>query len=229
MKFITKFIFSISLLLATQIFSEERIDVNSRPLSEQEIKEISEKQKTESEGTNQKDEFNTRNPYYSHLIFNISTHSITNINDDSLTIEDGSEWKIRPIHINEVLSWGIKDPILIVLNDSFISSYFYGYKYKMINAEKNTSIDVKLNLGPLLNNPKTLKVLAIDFESNEITLSDATLWKCNNTDLYMLQKWLKDDGIIVGTNTKGYLFNRSQENILINVNMLQEIRVSRLK
>ena len=109
-----------------------------------------------------------------------------------------------------------------------MSSFLYGYKYKMINARKNISVEVKLYLGPLLKNPYTLQVLAINPITFEILLSDQSIWKCDPSQYYLFDKWLAGDGVIVGTNVKGW-FNSCYDNLLINVNLLNEIRSNKVE
>ena len=98
----------------------------------------------------------------------------------------------------------------------------------MINARSNTYIEVKLSLGPVLDNPYTLQVVAINPLTYEVVLSDGSFWKCDSSQYYLFNKWLVGDGIIIGRNLKkGWC--SSYENFLINVNMLQNVRSQRLE
>ncbi|KKL67463.1 hypothetical protein LCGC14_2134770, partial [marine sediment metagenome] len=57
---------------------------------------------------------------------------------------------------------------------------------------------------------------------------DNSLWQLDPSQKKLLLKWIATDGIIIGTNAKGW-FNNSYENLLINVNMLQEIKANRIE
>lgn len=222
-------LFTSFLILQNHSFASTRADVASRSLSEKDMAQYIELQKTEQENIDTLNGFSPKNPYHSHLIFNQSIHHLSSIAQDSVEMEDGSIWGIKSGAYSILQDWKSSDPILIIINDSFISSYFLGYKYKMINAENNTSIAVKLNLGPVLTNPKTLLVQTIDLDTNEVVLSNNTLWQCDSSDHFLLEKWLPSDAIIIGSNSKGFFYNRKYDNILINVNMLQEIKANRIK
>jgi len=148
---------------------------------------------------------------------------------DYLVIEDGSEWGVKDCYKNEIFSWKEQDSILITLNDSFFSIYFQNYKYKMINTRTNTSIEVKILLGPELDNLNTLQILSLNPYTNEITLSDNTVWKCDPAQFSLFANRPPGDCIIVGTNIKGYLFNRDYDNIFINVNLLKEIKCKKIQ
>lgn len=233
MKTLTKYLMVIFLLTSTTIFADEtRAEPGSRKLTEEQKKEIEQKQKQEIV-SNQKN-FQNLPPYidnqYPPLVFDHNIHNIVGLSvlGDRLIIEDGSEWKIKPEDIQEVSYWKETHPILIVMNESFFSSYFQGFRYKMINAKTNTSIEVKLHLGPILQNKYTLQVAAINPSTCEVIFTDNTLWQCNPSEYYLLDKWLIGDTIIVGTNTRGW-FNNTYDNMLINVNLLQEIKANRVE
>lgn len=229
MKFFTRLFLVSSILLASLVFaSTYRIDSGTRVLSEQEKKEILDTPQNEVLVTKQ----------YTNAISNQipaiaiahHTHFITSLSvlNDFIIIEDGSEWSVKPAYANEITTWYNNDPILIYINDSFISSFFQGYKYKMYNSRTNTTIEVKIHLGPVLNNPYTLQIAALNPRTYEVVLSDNSLWQCNPSEYKLFNKWLPGDGIIVGSNVKGW-FNTTYDNILINVNMLEEIKANRLE
>jgi len=228
---LSKYLTIALLFTSTIVFADDtRAEPGSRKLTEEQKKDIEQNQKQEIVSS-QKNIHN--HPYYVDqyppLIFDHNTHSIVGLSvlKDRLIIEDGSEWKIKPEDIQEVTYWKETHPILIVKNDSF-SSYFQNYLYKMINAKTNTSIEVKLHLGPILQNKYTLQIAAINPYSCEVIFTDNTLWQCNPSEYYLLDKWLVGDAIIVGTNTKGW-FNNTYDYMLINVNLLQEIKANRIE
>ncbi|MBN2479540.1 MAG: hypothetical protein JXA94_04870 [Parachlamydiales bacterium] len=236
MKTLIKFIV-VAIFISSSLYAQDsvrRIEPGSRKLTKSELYEINQAKKEElkqSENLNKKESSplisgNT----YPPLIFENDTHNITGISafGDFLVIEDGSQWRIKQGYAQEVYLWKELDPIIICLNDSIISSYFQGYKYKMINARTNTAIEVILELSPILENPYTIQVVALNPMTYEVLLSDNTYFKCDPSQYYLFQKWIPGDLIIVGTNLKKGWFN-SFDNILINVNLLQEIKAQRLE
>lgn len=229
MKTFSKYLAIITIFLSIATFADDnRIDAGSRQLTDEQKKEFLEQEKKEL--TNEKKELSTTiyDNQYPPLIFNHYIHNLVGISvlGDYLIIEDGSQWNIRASYADEAFSWREKDPIMIVKNNSFFSSYFHGFKYKMVNARTNTAIEVSLHLGPILENPYTLQVAAINPTTSEVILSDNSLWQCDPSQKSLLDKWIATDGVIIGTNSKGW-FNNTYENILINVNMLQEIKANR--
>jgi len=232
MKTLIKYICLTMFLFSCALFADdERIEPGSRKLTEDQRKEVDEKQKQEIETVKKKNQVpSISKNQYPPLIFNHYIHNIVGISalGDYLIIEDASQWNIKAGDADEAFCWREKDPIMILINDSFISSTFYGYKYKMVNARTNTAIEVKLHLGPLLDSPYTLQVAAMNSLTFEIILTDNSLWQCDPSQYYLFDKWLPGDGIIVGTNTKGW-FNKSYDNLLINVNLLQEVRSKRIQ
>lgn len=232
MKSLSKYLLVLSILFSSIAFADEekRIDPGSRKLTEAEKKEIQDIEKKESKLAINKQIPEVYNNQYPPLIFNHYIHNLSGISalGDYLVIEDGSEWNIKPGYSDEAFSWKESDPILIVLNDSFMSSFLYGYKYKMINARTNAAVEVKLHLGPILTNPYTLQIAYLNPVTYQVILSDNSLWQCDSSQYYLFNKWLPGDGIIIGTNVKGW-FTSPNENILINVNLLDEIRANRVE
>lgn len=231
MKTFSKYFLVLTFLFSSITFADEikRIDAGSRRLTEKEKKEAQAIEKNEPKSVSKKSIVGISNNL-PPFVFDEYIHNIIGISPlgDYLILEDESQWTINSDYQGEVFSWRQSDPIIIELNDHFISNHLYGYKYKMINTKTNTSIDVKLHLGPILTNPCTLQVIAINPITYEVILSDNSVWQCDPYQYYLFDRWLIGDGIIVGTNVKGW-FNSSYDNILINVNLLEEIRSNRVE
>lgn len=230
MKTSSKYLLGLLIVASSLIFADEekRIEPLSRRLSEDQIKEIQNIEKEKS--PSQKKLLGFFDNQYPPLVFDQYVHNLSAVSilGDYLIIEDGSQWSVKPGCADEIFTWKEKDPVFIILNDSFISFHLRGYKYKMINKRKNTCAEVKLYLGPLLNNPYSLQILSLNPITLEVMLSDNSIWKCDPSQYYLFDKWLAGDGIIVGTNVKGW-FNASYNNLLINVNLLEEIRSNRIE
>lgn len=230
MKTFTKYLIALIIVSSSTAFCEEekRIEPGSRHFIEEQTQNYEDRQNT-FVCKKQISEF--CDCQYPPLVFDQHLHNLTGISvqGDYLIIEDGSQWNIKIGYASEVLTWKTTDPIALVKNDSYISSYFFGYKYKMINVSTNASVEVKLSLGPILTNPYTLLISSINPVTYEVLLSDNSLWQCDPSQYYLFDKWLPGDGIIVGTNVKGWFFNKSYDNILINVNLLQEIKANKVE
>ena len=199
--------------------NDGRIETGLRALSEDEKNELIEQEKQKNSSEEKLSFFQPNYNQYPAIVFNSCTHNLVGVSvlGDYLIIQDGSEWRIKPGY-SDIFSWKENHPIVIIENNSFYSSYFHGYHYKMINVQTNADVEVKLHLGPILENPYTLLVAAINPSTCEIILSDNSLWQLDPSQRKLWSKWLVSDGIIVGTNVKGW-YNNSYDNILINVNI----------
>ncbi len=232
MKTLSKYLLTLTILFSSYVFADEekRIEPGCRKLTEEEKKEIEKLEKQDHKSTNKKQLPAVVDNQYPPIIFTHYIHNLIGISalGDFVIIEDGSQWTIKPGYAQEAFSWRENDPIIITLNDSFMSSFLYGFKYKMINAKTNSSVEIKLQLGPILNNPFTVQVAALNPLTYQVILTDNSLWQCDPSQYSIFNKWLPGDGIIIGTNVKGW-FNSSYENLLININLLQEIRSTRVE
>ncbi|OGN65521.1 MAG: hypothetical protein A2888_00570 [Chlamydiae bacterium RIFCSPLOWO2_01_FULL_28_7] len=218
------------LFITFSLFSnetQERVPLGNRKLSEEELKEL---YSSEENSFNEKRTNFNDYKIYPDLIFNTETHNVEaiSVTGDYLVIEDGSEWRIKPYYSAEIFNWALSDPIYIIENDSFLSYWFGGYGYKMINKRRNTYIEVKISQAPRLDSPYLLLVKYIDPMNKEIILSDNSVWSIDTSQSSLFYKFLENDAVIVGRNIKhGWFY--SYENILINVNMLQNLRANRVK
>ena len=157
METLTKYLIAIAIFLTTTFAfaNDDRIEVGSRQLTENEKKELLEQEKQEFVSSEKKDFYPTiYDTQYPPLVFNHYTHNLVGISvlGDYLIIEDGSQWNIKYGSSKEAFSWKENDPIMIVKNNSFYSSYFNGYGYKMVNTRTGSAIEVKLHLSPILDN-----------------------------------------------------------------------------
>ncbi|NGX56655.1 MAG: hypothetical protein K1060chlam5_00898 [Candidatus Anoxychlamydiales bacterium] len=164
------------------------------------------------------------------LVFSHPLHQLFEVKADgsAIVIEDESVWRIRNGYQKEVLKWTMSDPIILVQNDSYVSSWIYGYNYKMINKNTNTAVEVKLHLLPKLNNPYILFVSYIDPIRKEVGLSDGTFWKIDSSQFYLINKWELNDSVVVGSNLYKRWYS-NQECILINVAIRSDVRADQVE
>jgi hypothetical protein len=223
-----------SFLFANPSDEDERS--KSRELSKEENELYLNAQKKDFKFLTQLTKKNFNNPNFSEdlppLIFSHPLHKIFGIKADGseVIIEDESSWKVRKGYEKEVLNWATNDAIIIVQNDSYIASWFYGYDYKLINKTKNKTVEAKLNLLPKLPqyNQYTLVVTYFDPIRHELYLSDQTIWKIDPYDYHLLSQWLINDSIIVGSNLYKN-WHSKQEFILINACIRKSIKADQIQ
>lgn len=146
-------------------------------------------------------------------------HSMAGVSfyGESLVLEDGSIWEVHPFYSNEVLLWKSTDPLLIFPTNSVYSQY----RYIVVNQYLGTQIEVNMTYGPVITNPLSLRVIAIDYLKGEVYLNDNSRWLICGDDSRILNQWIEGDYIVIGTNDNvGYC---SLRNILINSNMYDHV------
>ena len=138
--------------------------------------------------------------------------------NNSIEIEDGSIWKIRPYDEHKITSWLTSDPLIITQNQRWFSSY----RYRIINKYNQSSVEVNLSQGPIKNGPRTLYIEAMNLENGFVYLNNFTQWKIDSKDLQALQTWRERDAVIIGENSD---FFSNYEAILINVAENKSVRI----
>jgi hypothetical protein len=227
-------LFLTSLLFADPSDADERS--KSRDLSKEENEQYLNIQKKDFNQLIKSHKKNFNNPNFSEdlppLIFSHPLHKIYGVKADGseVIIEDESSWKVKKGYEKEVLNWASNDAVVIVQNDSYISTWFYGYDYKLINKTRNIAVEAKLNLLPKLPqyNPYAIVVTYFDPIRYELYLSDDTIWKIDPYDYPLLSKWLIGDSIIVGSNLYKK-WNSNQEFILINACIKKSIKADQVQ
>ncbi len=130
---------------------------------------------------------------------------------NSIMIEDGSIWQLGSYDEYSIRYWLIDDPLVITQNRDWLSSY----DFRIINRNTGSSVAVNLSQGPVLNDPHSRLVAAIDMNEGIVILAPDDLhWLISPCDRYQLGNWLPGDYVIVGINTG---WDSSFANILINV------------
>jgi hypothetical protein len=255
MNSLSKYLIALAMLIAIAGHSEDRIEPGSRQLTEiekQEILYFQEKEKLEcpcKKKIFEKDKINLFEEKgklecpckkkkqnlslvdrYPPLLFDSLNHNLVAISalKDYIVIEDGSQWKINPAFLSELSNWKENDPILLTKNDSFFTSWFSDYNYRMYNVKRETYVEVNIDLGPILENPHTLQVVAIKPNENQIILSDSSLWQLDPSKESILQKWQIKDGIILGKPSSSWFYSK-YDTFLLNVETLLEIKAKRIQ
>lgn len=133
---------------------------------------------------------------------------------DSIELEDGSIWVVKPDHAHIITGWLPSDLVVITPNHTWFSSY----DYKLTNQNTGEAVHVNVYLGPLYNGPFTHWIIAIDDYNNAVYLEDGSVWYMSSFDSSIIYNWVVNDTVIIGVNDG--LFSSSRPNILINVNTL---------
>lgn len=128
---------------------------------------------------------------------------------ESVTLQDGSMWKVREKDRYKTQQWLASDNILILPNHSWFSTY------QFVFCNQNTGCEVRVNLilEPIYNGVHSHWIVAIDLYNQEICLEDGSIWKVSGSDYNIMHEWRNNDIVIIGVNDSW--FSR-KPNILIN-------------
>jgi hypothetical protein len=210
-----------TLLLAD---SENHIAIGSRPMSEEAAAQIqAEKEKQEAAEMTEEMEsesagyvFDRYPPvYYSNVHHWLTAVSILDSDRYTLELEDGSIWKINSYDGVKALNWRLNDPLTITQNNRWFSRY----NYRIINKSNGTSAEANLFLGPVELGQFSRYIIAVDYTTKEIMLSDNTRWEISYLDKAIFRDWSVNDYIIIGTNSNTSIWDLGSDVLLINVNM----------
>jgi hypothetical protein len=219
-----KLIIAFLLSLIIQVSYATNANVQSRPLPEEVIQKIKNRS-IEEDVLSQNHKYyktarsNVSVDQYPPIFFPYSCHSVTAVSalGDFFSLEDGSVWSVNPSYSKEVLIWKSTDPLLIYPTRAWFSSY----KYTIFNQSLNSSVEVTLTQGPLIDGQNSLRVVGVDKIKGELYLNDNSRWTICSSDMYLLEYWQEGDYIIVGSNNSWFC---SHKNVLINSNLYSHIR-----
>ena len=144
-------------------------------------------------------------------------HYASQYNFDSIMLEDGSLWLVKPSDREKLFFWNFTDFIIISQNHCWISTY----NYLLTNQTLNEQVAVNLSMGPIINGPYTHYVAGIDLNNGYLLLDDGTRWKVSSYDLSSLWDWYPSDPVIIGVNNAWF---SECSYILINVSLNKYIR-----
>lgn len=154
-------------------------------------------------------------PNYCHWVYAISTLG------DTIQLEDGSVWSISPRDSHKIFNWKSQDALIIYPN----YRWFSNYNYRVLNKATNQTIEVNLNLSPIVDGEGTNYIHDIKNDCSAVMLQDQSVWHVNSKDRKIVEQWALGDLIIIGVYDKGYF--ESDTNILINANMNNHCRVTK--
>jgi hypothetical protein len=232
--------------------SQENVNVNSRPLSQEKQQQMQSSRMSESEEAS--DEAYEYRVELSTLIIPIKDKdfvtlassqpnqmgSVVNLSlyhwiesfpqDNIIKTEDGAEW-IFDKNDNYILrTWRPSDTIVVSPKGRWL--WGSNYSYVMVNKDLGSSIDVNLFLGPVAFGNFSTWIVGIDQNNGHIYLlngmGERTVWEISNVDLYLFKDWEVNDTLIVGQNDSWFWWFSSYNHILINVNMNHFVRARQI-
>ncbi len=151
--------------------------------------------------------------FYSTCHHSLAELGVLDNGQHTVTIEDGSRWKISSYDWIKVQSWKSEHPLTLTQNNRWFSNY----AYRLINRATGASIEANLFLGPLLGRDTTRFIDRIDYGKREISLNDYTHWEVSHLDERIFKNWQVSDYIIIGTNSNVSCWDSSCDSILVNV------------
>lgn len=147
--------------------------------------------------------------------------------DDTILLEDGSEWEFDVKDLKIVNLWDEGAPIVISPKNRWL--WGSNYDYVMTNRNTKESIDVNLFGGPIANGEYCPWVSAIDHNNGHIHLKNSdnlyTVWEVAPSDLFVIKEWLSGERVILGENTSWLWLLSDHNHIMINVEKDHYIRV----
>jgi hypothetical protein len=135
----------------------------------------------------------------------------------NLTLQDQSNWKVRPSHVSRLPHWKPGHWIALTQNNSLFTTKF---PYRLINYTLNKGIDVKFYSGPDSNSRNINTIKEIDYQTGKILFNNGRRGKMRQADLVHFKLWKKDDIIMNGVNSgKG----DDYKHILINTTIPEQL------
>lgn len=152
-------------------------------------------------------------------------HLAADINpfENLLTLEDGSQWKIASYDYFELLSWRLRDHLVITPNN-----YFSDFTYYITNQETGSYVRANLVNSPIRGGPYTVMISGLDQNTDFkgcIYLNNNTFWSVSQNDLPLIRNWEVDDLVIMGKNNEWF---SSNTHIIINIHTNTFVRVRKL-
>lgn len=142
-------------------------------------------------------------------------------NADVITFENGAAWSIAEKHQALAQSWDTGAPLVITPNQlslwSKLTKKGLKHKYRLVNLETNKYVEANLSLGPYAHNPYTLKIRKINTKTGEVSFTNGTLWRVDNSAVSsaLLRDWEVGDYVMTGSNNTW--FGLGLPEIVVNV------------
>ncbi|MGZ3632920.1 MAG: hypothetical protein ACXWM7_01145 [Parachlamydiaceae bacterium] len=136
-------------------------------------------------------------------------------NENFLSLDNGSHWKIRHRDLSTCKNWKKGDCILIEAG-----KFFSWSTYKLVNHTRHESIDAEL-YTPIREGSLAHWIIAIHPCEGSLQLQDHSTWKINSSDL---AEWAVGDDVMIGI-TKNW-FSNDYSYLLINPRTQNRLIVS---
>ncbi|MFA5250029.1 MAG: hypothetical protein WC371_01300 [Parachlamydiales bacterium] len=128
-------------------------------------------------------------------------YQIEKLEAETIILNDHSVWQTSLEDALELKNFQTGDRIIITANSSWYDWWAYPeYAFRLINQRTQSSINLKNRLGPMIDNPFSRYVVALD--QNRITLSENLAFQLQTEDASFYQAWAAGDLIFIGKNAE---------------------------
>jgi len=135
----------------------------------------------------------------------------------NLTLQDLSNWKVRPSHVSKLPYWKPGHWIALTQNNTFFTTKF---PYRLINYTLNQTIDVNYYSGPDTRCGHINIIEDIDYQTGDILFYNGRKGKMRQSDLNHFSLWKKDDVVMNGVNSAR---GDDYKHILINTTIPEQL------
>lgn len=135
----------------------------------------------------------------------------------NITLEDGSNWKVRSSHVYRLTKWQPGHRIVITQNNSL---FFTKFPFRLINYTLKESIDVKAYQGPDSRGVRINYIQAIDYDRGEIIFHNGRRGILCSSNYSTYKSWKNGDVISTGINTE---WGSDYNHILINMSSKEQV------
>lgn len=135
----------------------------------------------------------------------------------NVTLEDGSNWKVRPSHVHRLTKWKPGHRIVITQNDAW---FYTKFPFRLINYTLKEAIDVKSYYGPDTRGNRINYIDSINTKTHEIVFHNGRKGVLRASDYPIYKHWRKGDVIATGINTS---WSSDYNYILINMSSKEQI------
>jgi hypothetical protein len=211
---------------AEETSSEERVAVNTRPMSsekrtlmESKRAQGDEEPSAEENQPLDKTDLFSSSSFEIDFFYPLHFHWLCSVGQygECVEMEDGSHWAIAADDVFTLNNWRSGDLLSITPYWGVDSRY----AYYVSNKSNGSRARANLFVGPYASGPYTHRIVAIDRMKGQLFLENGSSWRVAPLDYYLFNDWAIDDTLIIGDN-EAWL--SSYTRILINVNINNHVR-----
>lgn len=146
--------------------------------------------------------------------------------ENTIQLEDGSEWSFDISEAYIVEGWKTNAPIVISPKVSLL----WGSKYEFLltNHDTGESVVTKLIDGPIAFGNYTHWIAVSDWNNGHLHFvnaqGDRTVWEVSPSDISQIKEWSTNQSVIIGENSSWLWALSDYNHIIINVELNYFIR-----